>query len=365
MLTGADLYRNFQRLIGAPYTGYVDTTKADAMFRRAYIKVVQDIYRERLTDQNSFDQLSYLIALGAVRQPESNEVYHSAVPIASISYIGTTVTVITELPHGMQTNDTFTIRDAAAITNINDVLATVTINVNPTQFEYTAAAPPVGVATANTGRVEETKSYFDYLHYLYGTALFIEPVYIALASSTNTNPLRVTFTTRPKFRDGDRVRFAGATSNININGDRYLKQLKEKVYALYNDINFQSPVVGNGVHGGTVTVSWIIETPLKPKPPDEKGASLGIPMAIAPYFQQTKLKFQFLPTTVPCMSVTMDYIRKPPQSIDTANAVIDLERYYPFFFLDKLSVEASRQFAFFTRDGNLASASTEELIENP
>ncbi len=367
MTTGQDLYKLFQQELDASYTGYYDTVKADRCFKKAYINVLQAIYNQRLDNQNAYDELSYLIVIDAVRNVINNTVFHKNIPVSSLTYVGNSVTVITELPHNLLAGDVFTpynIGGTLTIPNLNGVGGTINTVINPTSFEYTASFSPSGAYYNGTGEIKTPNAYTDYLHLLYAECTLAWKRYYVLTGATNSAPVRIGFSERTPLRDKDLIRISGAAGNTSINADSYLLQLNDRLYALYSDQNLEFPVVGNGVYSGGGTVYEIITSPLRIKHPDQKGSVYGRPTPTTPFLQQGELVFKVLPD-VPCETIKMDYIKIPPVWINTANNTIDYERYFPFYFIEKLAIEAARYFGFSSRDGALVQGMTEENIENP
>jgi hypothetical protein len=367
-VTGAELYNKFNQRIDAAYTGFLDTVKANRMIRIAYINVIQQLYGTRLNEQNSYDQMSYLVGLNISHTPVANAVPHAPIPVQTVTNAGTTITVITEIPHNLTVGSTFTPQDIAGgtfNTALNGILDTVTIINSATSFQYVSGVAPTGAHTAGTGTISSTEGYNDYSHLLFATTVFTQPAFLTVSDITNTLPIRVTFTTRPPFRTRDYISISGVTGNTAANGSFYLKQLKEKVYALYSDINLQFGVAGNGIFGGTPVVSEIITAVVKDRKYDQKGNIYGSATPQNPKLQQGNLRFLIYPTNTTCNLITMDYIKKAPAEIDTANTTVDLERYYPLYFLDRLVDEAVKIFGFEVRDGNLVRGGSEMILENP
>lgn len=369
MITGAELYQKFQQNIGKPYTGYYDVAKANRAYKEAYPFVIQDIYNNRLERQNEWDEMSYLVALNQARVPTANKVFHRPIPITSVTYVGSIITIGTEIEHNLVPGDTFTPLNIDGtltfVADLNGTLQTVATIVDSSTFTYDNTIVPTGAHTAGTGELRVTKSYWDYSHLLYAQLRFIQPSTYAIVDATNSSPIRISFAVRNSLRSGSRVRITGALGNTNANGDWYLKQLNEKLYGLYSDENFQVPSVGNAAYTGGASLSLISEREMKPKFYDQKGAIYGFPTPNSPYFQQGLLQFYLYPLSIPCERMTLDYIRRPPIEIDCGDNNIDFERYYPEFFLDKVAFEAARKFGFNQRDGALVTGMTEEIIENP
>lgn len=371
--TGLELYRIYQESIDKPFSGYTSPTSANRKIKQSYIKTIQDIYLERLNNQNAFDQLSYLISLNTVRpvNQNNNQVFHAPIPIVSVLYAGLNVIVTTEYPHNMTVGDQFTINGVTAtafpgtITNINGVVQTVAVT-GTTAFTFVVGVIPTGVADLSTGTVTTPEMYGDYLHYLYAKVTFNNPLYdVLITASTNSLPIRMTLDKRTKLRTKDQILAAGVAGNTNVNSRRYLKQLNAKYYSLYNDINLQSPINGNGTQTGTGTISQIITSPVRTWLSDQKGAIYSQGTPELPRIQQGRLTFYIYPLEIPCESMELDYIKKAPIDIDVSNDLIDFEKFYPYFFLVRIATEAGRLFSGEARDGALNAALTEQVIENP
>ena len=63
-MTGSEIYAQLQLDADVNYSSYISTTDANRWFQKAFIEAIQDVYMHRLNEQNSFDELSYLIATG-------------------------------------------------------------------------------------------------------------------------------------------------------------------------------------------------------------------------------------------------------------------------------------------------------------
>lgn len=376
--TGQELFNLFRQEVDAPYTGQIDVAKANRYFKKAYIQIIQNIYLERLNNQNAFDQLSYLISLNTSRlvNQATNQIFHSPIPIVDVTNVAATITMTTDVPHNLIPGDLVTFQGIAGTVTgtpltdfyvLNQETArTVLTTPTTTTFTFLATFTPTGVYTPNTGQIFPVNAYTDYLHYLFAKATFIAPYYgVSITTSTNSFPIRMTLDKRTTLRDKDYVLNAGVLGNTNVNGRRYLKYLNEKLYSLYSDENLQTAVNGNGTQTNTGTISQIITSPVKEWDYDQKGAIYSQGTPLIPRVQQGKLVFQIYPRNIPCESMEMDYIKKQPAEIDAANNVIDYERYYPAYFLTKIATEAGRFFGFSQRDQSLVNGETEVLIENP
>lgn len=375
MITGAELLNIINQEIDEAYTGYYAPAQWNRILKRNYTQTIQNIYLERLTNRNAFDQLSYLISLDTVIPVLSdNLVYHTPIPITSVQYNGINlVTYTTEFPHQLIVGSIATVNDVTGTLTVTRVNQTGVVVSTPTVTSFTMVviAPNLtGVADANTGTLTYTGMISDYMHWLYGkgrftSQLLIGNTQVTITDATNSSPIRITLNKRTKLRDYDSVLISGVTGNTNTNGTRYVLQLNEFDYALYTDSKLLTATVGNGTFGGTTLISRTVYNTLEEKRSDQKGSVYGTPTIDSPRFQQGELSFQFYPKDSNCDEITVDYIRKQPQEIDVADNIINLENFYPSYFLEKIASEAGRSFAMSSRDGSLLNVETEQVISNP
>lgn len=377
-VTGRNLYQLFQQNIDKSFTNWTGVAAANRWFRSSYIKTINDIYSERLNNQRAFDQIGYLIALNTVFNVNqtNNSITYAQTPIVSVTFSGTVATVSTEVPHNLQVGDAIRITNLTTAPVLASPFTATVSNVTGVQ-SFTFPIVFVGTATAGTGTVETatpvtSTNVNDYLHYLYGEATFVTPYYnLKVLTASNTTPIKLQLNKRNKIRSGDKVVIAGIVGNINANGEYYVKELNPSIgdelwnLALYSDINLQTPVVGNGASTSQGTISTVTESKgMKLWLSDQKGALYGQPSLYEPYFQQGKLSFTIYPLTSVCRSVKLDYIRKQPREIDADDDTYNLENEYPYYFLEKIAIEAGRLLSVAVRDGSLNAGLTNEILEN-
>jgi hypothetical protein len=366
-MTGSELYALIQQNIDVSYTGNLDPAKCNRWLNTtSYVKVVQDIYNDKLNNQNAYDELSYLIAVNKIFSVNNNKIFHKPIPVTNITFLAGTATVITELPHNLISGDNVEIQNTQGTITpaLNGATGSATI-IDSTTFTF-GFTRTGGTYTPNTGQVTGDKIIGDYYHYLWSKAKFNTPVYnVTVTSASNTTPIKITLNKRTKLRSKDLVTQSGAIGNTAVNGARYLKQLNEYAYSLYTDVNLQNPVSGNGVYLGGARISVSDYQTCKFKRSDEKGGIYGQPSAINPYFEQGELMIYLEPLDIMCDEITINYIRTAPIVIDVNDTVIDYERYFPLYFLTKLASDVGRNFAIATRDGNLIMSQTEQEVDNP
>lgn len=361
-MTGFELYKEFQRVVDAPYTGMVDPAKFNKLIAEAIDDVTQSIYNNRLVNQNAFDEMSFLLSLNTEISVTNNQFFHTPIPIVSVTSALTTAIFQTELPHNLTAGDSITVTGVTGLNNINGTVVAVQSVTSPVNFIAIYPSNITGTYIARTGVVTASNMLSDYAHYLYGEATFLESLSLTATKGYNTSPARIAVNKKNRLRDGDKVRISGFTTG-NINGDFFVKYLNEFLLALYTDKSLSTPVVGASITG-TGTVEQLITSPLKYKFSDQK-ASAYKPTTENPYYQLGKLVFTVYPEDVPCETVKIDYVRKIPFAIDAANTSDDLDKYYPDYFQHQVVDMAAKNYGFLMRDTLLSQESQSKIIENP
>ena len=344
------------------YSAYLDPTKANRLFKKAFIYAIEDIYQKRLDNQNAFDELNFLIATDQVYAINNNQIYVHDLLIINVLNASTDWHIETELPHNLIVGDTVTLSGITGFVTNPNVTTTVTQVISSTIFHITTTAS-AGAYTGFVGQVTSPKIIADYYHYFYGKGKFTNLTNFTVVTATNSTPIRITTNNRTFFRDGDGVVIGGITGNTNTNGLRYLKQLNEKQYFLYSDAALSAAVSGNGTSGGTGTISQVLYSTLRFKRSDEKGAPFAQPSAYCPFYQQSKELIKILPTNVVCSELTLDYLRVPPRFIDVVDNVYDFDQWYSKNFQFDIINQAGKLFAQSLRDGGLLNVESQQIIE--
>ncbi len=364
--TGATLSLYFDQKTASSYTGYLDPTKKNRLFKDALIALTERVWRSDY-DQKSWDEISFLTNTNAPFNPDTNTLSTASLQIVNVT-IGsaTTFVVTTRLPHVLTTGQSVTISGVAGTLTMSSANGTFVVTVNsPTTFTITVASA-TGVYAANTGVVITSSTVSDYWHLLAIRCLFNTPLYgIAVEDATNRTPILITTNKRSIIRSGSQIVISGVAGNTAANGTFYAQVKNDFVIALYSDINLQVPVVGNGLYvsGGTISlVNNNIASPLTSK---MKQGVLNIPTPQSPYFEIANTQIKIYPLTQTCSSVTLDYIRIPSVVIDVTDAVTDLTLYYPEKFLFGIVNEAADIFSQMTRDPELLQMSMTDQQKNP
>ena len=205
----------------------------------------------------------------------------------------------------------------------------------------------------------------DYYHLLTVKAQYNEPLYGVSFSAATGTPIRVKLSGVNNIRTGDTLIISGATGNTNVNGKRYIKMVNKTTGDLYADANFQTPIASNGTYvTNTAVIARYWYEYCQRYFSDRKIAKYSTPTADNPKFEQdinnsTRMIFQ--PLNLVCNEITMDYITQLPVSIDVADNVIDLERYYDKNLLYLCVAETSLLFAQQLRDESLYATSGNQI----
>lgn len=350
-MTGFELGKLFKQRIDEPYTGYYDNAKLNSLFRSAYSRCVQDIYNQRLNNQNAFDELSFLVAVDKVFTPKNDFLFHSLVPIVSALGTGSEVTITTAVPHYLSATEQVDISGLSALAGLNGMQVVQSV-VDSKVFTINSVLTG---SDTNVGHIKPTYCIDDYLHYLWGEASFLN-LSERIKSST-ASPVFVRLHEETELRTGDYVKLNGGLS-----GNAYVKMLNEYKVLLYADAAL-TQYYQSSVAYSSGTISRYITSVMKFKRSDEKKMAYGVASVNHPFFQQGELGIKIIPSGA--KQVKIDYIKKPPFEIDVADNTNDLDRYYPYYFIEKLADYSARIAGFEMRDGNLVAGSTEQIVNNP
>lgn len=371
-MTSAAIFDLLEKDADINYSGYIDTATANQWFYKAFVEATQEIYQKRLNEQNSFDEISYLIATGQQFNinPVTNTMYlgYTQIPLAMIWNVGTLVTVTSLLPHDLITGTRVMFNNIVQssvgnMTQLNGQIYTITV-LDIYTFQFTANFTITNVGAFTSGIITFPDTVPQYEHLLKGEAQFTKNTPYTVVASTNATPIMITLNTRSYFRDEDNVVISGIGGNTNANGTFFLKYANEFSYFLYNDWQFQLPVIGNGIQTGIGTVQQIIKSPLRFKRSDEKGSIYGKPTVENPFYQQSYNLIKILPEWAQCNWIKLDFIRIPPFYINVADTTTDLSNYYSESFQILVENKALRIFFESTKDIVGISTSGQDVIEN-
>lgn len=367
MLTGEDLGKLYKQSVDQSFTAYLDNAKLNRFINEGFIFTVQSIYNTRLSNQNAFDEMSYLIAVNQTFPVFANTITtgNHVTDISAITNTGFVATITTSLPHNLTTGMRITFQSITGtgnITGFNNQTYPVIV-VSPTSFTITATFVNTGTFTA--GQIIYPDNISDYYHYLWAESTFVSPFSFVVSGSTNSSPINITLSRRSPLRDKDQVVISALLGNTAANGTWYVKQLNELQYALYSDVDLKVKSQGNGTQVGTGDIAQVVTQTMRFKRSDEKHGAYGEATPLTPFFQQGKNQIVVLPTEKRCTQIKMDYIRTLPFSIDVANTVIDLENFLPNYFWYKVVDQTAAIFSSSSRDGQLLQTSAQKLAINP
>lgn len=349
--TGVELYKLLQQQVGQDYTGYLDETKGDRVFKQAYIEALSLNYK-RQQGQDAKDNTTSLTKTNVVIVPNNNVINTQALQVSNITApTGIKYLITTFLPHILTTGQRVTISQVLGTTNANgSFIVTVT---SPTSFTIDVGLAS-GTYTANTGIVVTSSTLSDYWHSLTTKCKFVQPIYgYTITGATNASPIILTLNKRNSFRSGEYVNIAGVLGNTAANGNYYLKKLNSFKVALYTDANLQVPVAGNGTYTSGGSLSRIFYQYTFNYVSEQKTSWITTPTPDLPAIEVANNQLKIYPMEFTCTEVTTDYICKPIVQISCLDNTIDLGLYYPDNFLLFVVSVAAEIFAKQTRDPEL------------
>src|SRR5438045_2831688 len=134
-MTGDRIYKNLQIKADLDYTAYFGSVKANELFKEAMLNACGRVYANRLSDQNAFDEINFLIATDEVFSLNNNRIYIHDLLITGVTVLATTWTITTELAHNLVIGDTITTTGIAGFSvNPN---GTYTVATTPTTTTLT------------------------------------------------------------------------------------------------------------------------------------------------------------------------------------------------------------------------------------
>ena len=368
MQTGQSLYLYLQQKVGAAYTKYLDTTKANRLLKDALISVVERVYKGDY-QQKEWDDISFLTNTNVSLPVVSNYIQNAPVAIVGMTYNVPYITITTLNPHGFSVGSTFQLQNVLGLNTapqmINGTTWTVHSVINQTSFTILVYSC-IGTYTSGSGSILGTLYLNDYWHLLSVQCTFTAPIYnVSIANVSNSTPAIVTINTRSNIRTNDNLTISGVVGSTIANGTFYVKRLTDFTFALYQDENFSIPVANNSAYISGGTISRVSNQYAQPLTSKQKIGVLNTPTPNNPYFEIANNQVKIWPINYNCTQVLIDYIRQPAVIIDATNNTIDLTAYYPEKFLFTIVNEAQTLYAMLSRDNELMQTSSMELNKNP
>ena len=362
MTTGASLYEYIEDGIDSEWAGYLNPSSANMLIRESVIRVVEKIYSTNKTQKTS-DELSPLTMMDATINIRGNRFYTNPLRVSGATFIATTVTLTTALPHQLLVGDTFTVADVQGL-NINGSYVVVSV---PSTTTVTFIEPAVaGVYVAGTGSVTTSVMFGDMLHPLAIETTFLETkpsdAYAVTNIGTGSSPFYVSFMEKTTIRTGSVIRLSGILGVVGANGDFYAKMRTRNSFYLFLNANLTQAAVLSGTYQGGGVARLVVKEYATKLHSDRRIAPSSDASAWRPKFGVTDNAINVYPTTDTCESVKVDYIRKPPVTIDVNDTDVDLELYYDFKLLMRFKDDAVTQFMLRMRE--LPQAQAEAVDSN-
>jgi len=364
-MTGSEFSSIFDLKIDKAYSGFLNSTKKDRLFKEALLLSIEKKYRG-LDKEKEYDEISSAIKTNVTYSLNNNTIATAPIQITLISAVSTTVTVTTFNEHNLAIGDSGTIAGVTGgITNINGTFI-VTSVISNFSFTFTASGAPTGGYTLNSGYITYSKMISDYIHLLTVKTTFSQELQgVEIESISNSSPIVIMLEGQNNLRSGEMVLISGVSGNTNANGYRYIDKINKSRIGLYSDAKLTVPVSGNSKFFVGGTISRVSEKYATQYVSDTKISAFSRPTSSGPHYEIVRNKIKFYPLTETCSSIAIDYISSNIRYILSTDTATDLEHYYPAKFLYYVADEAANLFAQSVKDGELFQTSDFELKTNP
>lgn len=364
-MTGSEFSSIFDLKVDKTYSGFLNSTKKNRLFKEALITSIEKKYRS-LDFQKEYDEIITSIKTEVVYSLNNNTISTAPIHISNVSFPSTTVTVTTNLAHNLAVGDLITISGVlGGVTNINGNQTVVSVT-SDFVFTFTAPGLPAGAYTVDTGTISSSKMIVDYMHLLTVKTKYAQNIdSIDIEKISNASPIVITIDGQNNLRTGEQIYVSGVSGNTNANGYRYIKKINKYKIALYSDAKLAVPVAGNSAFFVGGSIARVNYNYAQQYVSDRKISSFSPPSVDQPGYEMVRNKIKFYPISEVCSEITIDYISNDIKYIDSANTSLDLEQYYPAKFLYYVADEAANMFAQSIKDGELFQTSNFELNNNP
>lgn len=206
-----------------------------------------------------------------------------------------------------------------------------------------AVTPVAGICKINIGSTGAADEIPNYLHIISVQSNFEESLVVTASGTTLTS-------LGHKLRKGSIVTLGGTTYTVSkVSGDTFQAKTSLGVYA-----------------SAAGTYTWKYSKDAFQMSSDRQGGAFHKANAATPRFEffyngtQKVMRIVPNPTTA-----NIDYIRTPPQAIDVANTIIDLNTYYSNKLLYRLMDECVVIFGAQTKDYNTKQSGMQDIVDNP
>ena len=349
MTTGGNLYQYIKDGIDQEYSAFLNTAYGNRLIRESIILVAEKMYLNNRT-QKTADELSPLTVLDAQIPVRNNRFHTSPLRVASVTFIGTTVTLTTDQQHQLAVGDTITVSDVQGIT----VGGAYTIVSVPSPTQVTFIEPAVaGVYVPNTGNVTHGYMLPNMQHPLAIETTFLEdvPVNVFGIGTVVTAPdPYVSFAEKNTVRTSSVIRISGALGVTGLNGTFYTKQRNRNSYYLFLDANFTQPAVLSGTYQGGGAARVVAKEYATKLHSDRRIAPSSNAKVWRPKYGISDNTIELYPKQNICESVTVDYLKQPPFEVSVTDSTLDLELFYNFKFLMRVKDECIVQYMLRMRE---------------
>ena len=364
MTTGAQLFQYIRDGIDQEYSAFLNSAYGNRLIRECIILTAEKMYSSNRT-QKTVDELSPLTVLDKSIPVRDNRFYTTPLRVSFVTFIGTTVTLTVDQPHGLAIGNTLTVSDVQGVT----IGGSYTVVSVPTPTSITFIEPAVsGVYVPNTGDVTHGFMLPDIQHPLAIETTFLEtlPSDLFGISNVGTAPVPfVSFAGKTTVRTGSVIRISGALGVVGLNGEFYCKQRNRNSYFLFTDANFTQTPTFSGTYQGSGVARVVVKEYATRLHSDRRIAPSSDANPWRPKYGISDNAILLYPQEQTCESVKVDYLKQPPFEVSVTNTTLDLELYYNFKFLMRVKDECVIQFMLRMREGEQAQAEMVNSQMNP
>lgn len=243
-MTGQEFFKEFQVRIDKAYSKFVDSVKATRLFKRALYSVIDQEWA-RLDNQKPYDELRSLLVSDYVVSPKKNKILLSPLGITGLTYIGTTVYVITAVNHNLSAGDSVTLSGVSGITSTPSINGTFSVQSASVPNAFAISVSSIsGSYTVGTGIVAHAGMLSDYLHLFSIACKFEDSESYDIETVFDSTPIRFKTSSPTTIRSFDQIVIRNF-SHSGVNGTFYVKHHNNKTYSLYYDQFLNNPVPGS------------------------------------------------------------------------------------------------------------------------
>ena len=372
-MTGINFNDDFSQKIDKSFSGFLDTTQRNSLFREALLLSIEDVYKN-LDKQKDFDSINSIIRTNQVYKINNNKLYVKPIPIISVTAIilmFPLTIIVTRIPHNLITGDQVLLTEIAGTMSIlNNTFYTVTV-IDTVTFTI-PVFNPTEIHTPNTGKISQHQSATlipklipDYIHLLAVKFLYAQNTpAIRITDASNSQPIMITLNTRNNnIKTGEKITHSGILGNTNANGTFYVKKVGALKYQLFQDKEFMLPTAGNGAFTGVALLTKPIYTFAVPYYSSRKISGFDTPTIDNPAFERAENLIKAQPLDSVCLEATCDYIGNGIVDIISTDSAINLNDTYPEYFLYMVLDKAVHLLAAQVKDTELYQTSALELAQ--